>query len=263
MKTIFYIILPIVAFLLILTNALYGHLLFVTTEYATTKYSIYIHLQPEWHSGSKNIIFDVTNSWYKSEDNKNNNVVASNSKEYNSNQIQSFNGKSYVELKHSFSNCQKEWQPITYGKAIDTVRHEIEYVQGNQLSTNPDISVYPNIENTNYDKSQQQIKIKDGYAQFIPICTSKNTASYDYSIKTDNKDVGFDVYFVSSSLERDNFFSQDFDYYGKSGCFAQNKQSYSGTCNDVEKNGGLIIVFPDELNPWVTKVTVNLYEKRD
>src|SRR3989338_3264996 len=104
MKTIFYIILPIFAFLLILTNALYGHLLFVTTEYATTKYSIYVHLQPEWDSSSKNIIFDVTNSWYKSEDNKNNNVVDS-SKEYNSNQLQSFNGKSYVELKHSFSNC--------------------------------------------------------------------------------------------------------------------------------------------------------------
>ena len=114
----------------------------------------------------------------------------------------------------------------------------------------------------NYDKSQQQIKIKDGYVQFIPICTSKDTTSYDYSIKTDNNDLGFDTYFVSSVLERDNFFSHNFDYYKKSGCFAQNKQSYSGTCNDVEKNSGLIIVFPDELNPWVTKVTVNLYEKK-
>ena len=76
-KTVFYIILPVVAFLLILTNALYGHLLFVsTTEYVTTKYSVYVHLQPEWHSSSKNIIFDVTNSWYKSENNKTNNVIS-------------------------------------------------------------------------------------------------------------------------------------------------------------------------------------------
>ena len=262
MKTVFYIILPIVAFLLILTNALYGHLLFVsTTDYVTTKYSVYVHLQPEWHSSSKNIIFDVTNSWYKSKDNKTNNVV-SDSKEYNSNQLQFINGKSYVELKHSFSNCQKEWQPITYGKAVDTVRHEIEYVQGNQLSTDPDISVYPDIENTNYDKSQQQIKIKNGYVQFIPICTTKDTTSYDYSIKTDNNDLGFDIYFVSSSIERNNFSSDNVDYYKNSGCFAQNKQSYSGTCNNVEKNGGLIIAFPDELKPWVTKVTVNLYEKK-
>jgi len=263
MKTVFYIILPIVAFLLILTNAFYGHLLFAsTTEYVANRYSIYVHLQPEWNSSSKNIIFDVTNSWYKLENNETNNVNDY-SDGYNSNQLQYINDKSYVELKHSFSNCQKEWKPMLYGKAVDTVRHEIEYMQGNQLNPNPDISVYPDIENINYDKSQQQIKIKNGYAQFIQICTSKDVTSYDYSIKTDNNDVGFDVYFVPSSLERDNFFSNDFKYYETRACFGQNKQSYSGTCNNVEKNGGLIVVFPDELNPWVTKVTINLYEKND
>lgn len=260
MKTVFYVILPIIAFLLILTNAFYGHLLFAsTTEYVANKYSIYVHLQPEWDSGSKNIIFDVTNSWYKSKNDKND--LSDYSNNYNSNQLQYINNKSYVELKHDFSNCQEEWQPMLYRKAVDSVRHEIEYVQGNQLSANPEISIFPDIENANYDKVEQQDKIKNGYAQFIPICTSKDITSYDYSIKTDNNDVGFDVYFVSSSLKRDNFASQDFQYYKKSGCFAQNKQSYSNTCNDVEKNGGLIIVFPDELNPWVTKVTVNLYEK--
>lgn len=261
MKTVFYIILPVIAFLLILTNALYGHLLFAsTTEYVANRYAVYVHLQPEWHSGSKNIIFDVTNSWYKSKNDKINNI--SNYSKYNANQLQYINDKSYVELKHDFSNCQEEWQPMLYRKAVDLVRHEIEYVQGNQLSANPEISVFPDIENANYDKVEQQIKIKNGYAQFIPICTSKDITSYDYSIKTDNNDVGFDVYFVSSSLERDNISSQNFKYYEKSDCFVQNKQSYSGTCNNVERNGGLIIVFPDELNPWITKVIVNLYEKK-
>ncbi len=259
-KTVFYIILPIVAFLLILANAFYGHLLFAsTTEYVANKYSIYVHLQPEWNSGSKNIIFDVTNSWYKSKNDKNDASNYSNS--YNSNQLQYINNKSYVELKHDFSNCQEEWQPMLYRKVVDSVQHEIEYVQGNQLSANPEISIFPDIENVKYDKDEQQAKIKNGYAQFIPICTSKDITSYDYSIKTDNNDVGFDVYFVSSSLERDNFSSQNFKYYKKPGCFAQNKQSYSDTCSNVEKDGGLIIIFPDELNPWVTKVTVNLYEK--
>jgi hypothetical protein len=152
---------------------------------------------------------------------------------------------------------------MLYRKVIDTVRHEIEYMQGNQLNINPDISIYPDIENTNYDKSQQQTKIDDGYVQFIPICTSKDSTSYDYSIKMDNDDIGFDVYFVASLSEIDRFSRNELDYYNKDGCFAQNKQSYSGTCNNVEKNSGLIIVFPDELNPGVTKVTVNLYEKND
>ena len=103
-------------------------------------------------------------------------------------------------------------------------------------------------------------KIRNGFAQFFPICTFKNTTSYDYSVKTDNKDLGFDVYFVSSSLQREHFTDSKFNYYGESGCYGQNKQSYSGTCNNVGKNSGLLLVFPDDLKPWTTKVVINLYE---
>ncbi|WP_316504772.1 hypothetical protein [Nitrosopumilus sp.] len=265
MKKLFYGIIPVVAFSVIFVNAFFGHMIFVSEdEQVSNKYSVYAHLQPEWNSDSKNVIFEVTNSWYKPEKEGNdvNHVMNAEAKEYNTNQLQYINSKSYVELRHEFSDCQEEWQPMLYRKAVDTVRHEIEHVQGKQLSSNPEISIYPNMDNTNYDNSQQQLKIKDGYAQFIPICTSKDSTSYDYSIKTDNKDVGFDVYFVSSSIQRENFSSSDFDYYKEPGCFAQNKQSYSGTCNDITKDSGLLVVFPDELRPWITKVTVNLYEKR-
>lgn len=264
MKKLFYGIIPIVAFVIIFVNAFFGHLIFTSeTEHVANKYSVYVHLQPEWKSDSKNIVFDVTNSWYKADKNSNfNHVLNAEVKEYNTNQLQYVNDKSYVELQHEFSECQEEWQPMLYRKAVDTVRHEIEYIQGNQLSVNPDISVYPDNENKNYDNSEQQSKIKNGHAQFFPICTSKDKTSYDYSIKTNNKDVGFDVYFVSSPLQRDKFYSSDFDYYDESGCYGQNKQSYSGTCNDIQKNSGLLIVFPDDLRPWTTNVTVNLYERK-
>ena len=237
MKKLFYGVIPIVAFCIIFVNAFFGHMIFMSdTEQVSNKYSVYAHLQPEWNSDSKNIIFEITNSWYKSDKDGNvNHVINAETKEYNINQLQYFNGKSYVELKHEFSDCQEEWQPMLYRKAVDTVRHEIEYVQGKQLSSNPDISIYPNIENKNYDNTQQQIKIKNGYVQFIPICTSNDFTSYDYSIKTDNPDLGFDVYFVSSSIQRENFSTPEFDYYEESGCFGQNKQSYSGTCDNVKK----------------------------
>ena len=264
MKKIFYGIIPAAAFLIIFVNAFFGHMIFLSeTEQVANKYSVYAHLQSEWNSDSKNIIFEVTNSWHKPEKTDNvNSVMHADAKEYNTNQLQYLNSKSYVELKHEFSNCEKTWQPMLYRKAVDTVRHEIEYVQGVQLSTNPDISVYPNVENKNYDNLQQQVKIKDGYAQFFPICTSKDFTSYDYSVKTDNKEIGFDVYFVPSSTQRENFSNSNFDYYSELGCFAQNKQSYSGTCSNIAKDGGLLVIFPDDLNPWVTKVTVNLYEKK-
>ena len=263
MKKILYGVIPIVAFCIIFANAFFGHLIFVSeTEHVSNRYSVYAHLQPEWNSDSKNIIFEVTNSWYKSDkQNTVNHATNAEFKKYNTNQLQHLNGKSYVELKHEFSDCQEEWQPVLYRKAVDAVRHEIEYVQGKQLSTNPEISIYPDINNTNYDNSQQQLKIKNGYAQFIPICTSDDFTSYQYSIKTDNTDLGFDAYFVSAFDKEGGFSGTEFDYYDQPGCFGQNKQSYSGTCNNIKKDSGLLVIFPDELKPWVTKVTVNLYEK--
>lgn len=263
MKKIIYMIIPIIAFSLIFVNAFFGHLIFASeTPEVVNKYSVYVHLLSEWQSDSKNIIFDVTNTWYKSDKIHNvNHVFNAESKKYNANQLQEINGKSYVELKHEFSDCKEEWQPMLYRKAVDIVRHEIEYVQGQQLSTDPSVSVYPNIENKNYDNSEQQLKIKNGYVQFFPICTSKYITSYDYSVKTDNKDLGFDVYFVSSSLQREYFVNSEFDYYAESGCYGQNKQSYSGTCSNIKKDSGLLVVFPDEFKPWTTKVIVNLYEK--
>ncbi|MDH3766331.1 MAG: hypothetical protein OER82_11065 [Nitrosopumilus sp.] len=264
MKKIIYVILPVCVFCIIFVNAFFGHLLFVSeTEHVTNKYSVYAHLQPEWNSDSKNIIFEVTNSWYKLDrENNANYVMNADVKKYNTNQLQNVDGKSYVELKHEFSDCQEEWQPMLYRKVVDTVRHEIEYAQGKQLSVNPEISVYPDIDNKNYDNSKQQLKIKNGYVQFLPICTSNDFTSYDYSIKTDNDDVGFDVYFVKSLQERTDFFldEKSFDYYDDQNCFGQNKQSYSGTCKNTSKNSGLLVVMPDELNPWITKFTVNLYE---
>ncbi len=262
MNKILYAIIPIIAFSIIFVNAFYGHLIFVSeTQQVINKYSVYVHLLPEWQSDSKNIIFDVTNTWHKSDKTNNvNHVFDAKSKEYNTNQIHEINGKSYVELKHEFSDCQEEWTPMLYRKAVDAVRHEIEYVQGQQLSTDPNVSVYPDIENKNYDNSEQQSKIKNGYVQFFPICTSQDITSYDYSVKTDNKDLGFDVYFVSSHVQREQFTSPEFDYYKESGCYAQNKLSYSGTCSNIKKDGGLLLVFPDNLKPLTTKVTVNLYE---
>ncbi len=262
MKKTLYIIVPIITFCIIFVNAFFGHLIFVSeTQEVLNKYSVYVHLLSEWQSDSKNIIFDVTNSWHKSNKISNvNHVFDAESKEYNINQLHETNGKSFVELKHEFSDCQEEWQPMLYRKAVDTVRHEIEYVQGQQLSADPNVSVYPDVDNKNYDNIEQQSKIKDGFAQFFPICTSKDTTSYDYSVKTDNKDLGFDVYFVSSSLQSENFSDSKFNYYPGTECYGQNKQSYSGTCNNVDKNSGLLVIFPDDLIPWTTKVKVNLYE---
>lgn len=262
MRTLFYIIIPIAIFSVIFANALFGHLIFASDSSQTTvKYSVYVHLLSDWNSDSKNIIFDVTNSWHSPGGHDRDLVFDAESKEYNANRLQEIQGRPYVELKHEFSDCKEEWQPVLYRKAADALHHGIEYILGAQLSADPAVSVYPDIGNANYDILEQQSKIKAGYAQFFPACTSQNHTSYDYSIRTDNKDIGFDVYFVPSSAQADAFSSEDFEYYLEPGCYGQNKQSYSGTCSSIQKNGGLLVILPDELRQSTTKVTVNMYEK--
>ena len=259
MKKYLYVLIPSIAFLIILTNAFFGHELFASTEQVSNKYSVYVHLQPEWNSYPKNIIFEVTNAWYKKDIE---NTLETQMDNYNFNQLSELNGKPYVELRHEFSDCEGKWTPILYRKAVDTVRHEIEYMQGSQLSIDPSISIYPDQDNKNYSNEEQKDKLSRSFVQFIPICSSEEKTSYNFSVKIDNPSVGFDAYFVKSLQDRNDFFEdiENFDFYDEQSCFAKNKQSFSGKCQNISKDSGLLIVVPDELKPWVTTIKVNLYE---
>ncbi len=269
MKNKLYLILPVVAFFIIITNAFFGHLIFdLSAKQDINKYSTYIHLQPEWKSYPRNILFDVTTVWQNPYSNTNDPYYESGidvqlKTEYNTNELQFLDGKSYVELRHEFSDCKNKWQPIFYKYIIDTLSHKFDYLIGLQLNSDPYTVLYPEISNSGYSISEQQSKLKSGYSQFIPICSSKNVTSYDYSIKINGDSLGFDVYFVPSVKERDNYHQNfaSFNYYQDDGCFAQNYKRFSGTCKNISKESGLLIIIPDELKASLTEITVNLYEK--
>lgn len=262
-----YVILPVAAFLIILANALFGHLLFdFGSEQDINKYSIYVHLQPEWKSYPGNILFDVTTVWTNPEANTNNpyfepGIEPQLKTEYNANEVQYVNGKPVVELKHEFSDCKNEWKPILYRYAVDSVRAHFNQLMSLQVNSDPYVIVYPKVINQEYGISEQEAKVKSGYLQFIPICTSKNVTSYDYSIAINDEKLGLDVYFVSSIRELDNIRQNlEFDYYQNDGCYGKNIQRFSGTCKNVQKDSGLLVILPDELNLSLTKITVNLHE---
>ena len=268
MKKFFYFIFPVVAFILIFFNMLYGHLIFDSFyDEDINKYAIYVHLQPEWNSYPGNILYDVTNVWSNPDSKSTVNVFYDSAEsselfDYNSNQLQYQNQKSFVRLKHEFSNCESNWKPLLYRYVIDNVRNKIEILQGNQLSNDPYISKFPNDINENYDLKKQQELLKNGYLQFIPVCTSKDSTSYEFAISMNDKNVGFDVFFVPSETELFHYISDSsFEYYKKQGCFAKNHLSFSGSCNDVGANSGLLIAIPDNLSMSLTKVKISLHEK--
>lgn len=259
MKNMFYFIIPVAAFVLILSNAFFGHLFFDTSgDHDINKYSIYVHLQQDWNSYPGNILFEITNVWYNPNSDKQEYSVdpsdISTLAIYNSNQLQYQNEKSYVELRHEFGNCDSNWKPMLYRYAIDTVRNKIELIQGTKLNDDPYISILPAI------PAEKQMT-SSSYVQFIPLCTSKENTSYEYSILIDDKSAWFDVYFVPSKDQLNNYLNSDgFYYYPNDRCFATGYQSFTGVCNNVEKNSGLLIMIPDSLDRSLTKVKVNLHE---
>jgi len=268
MKKKLYIIIPITVFSISLINAFFGHLIFdFGSEQEINKYSVYVHFQPEWQSYPRNIIFDVTTVWENPETNTNDPYYEPDldiqlKTEYNVNEIQYINEKSFVELKHEFSDCKNEWKPILYRRAVDSARAQFNHLLGLQVNSEPYMVVYPKILNEEYNISEQETKLESGYSHFIPICTAKDVSSYDFSVKINDEKLGFDVYFVPSIEELDNYRQKtNFNYYQKDGCFGHNLQSFSGSCDNVDKNSGLIIIVPDELHNSLTKISVYLNEK--
>ncbi len=259
MKKIF-LILPLIAFVIVFTNGLYGHLLFSSPyDQDINKYSIYVHFQEEWNSYPVNLLFDITNVW--SNPNIDNQTYSndfsnvSNFDNYNSNNLQYQDNRGYVELKHQFSDCNSSWKPMLYRYAIDIARNQIQLIQGSELNNDPYVSIFPKIKSTNSGAT-------NFYVQFIPICTDKNTTSYEYSISIDDKTSWFDVYFVDSKKQFENYIDIDkFDFYTDDGCFGQSYHSFTGTCQNVDYESGLLIIIPDNLNRSLTKIVVNLHEK--
>lgn len=268
MKKSLYYIIPIIAFGLVLTNAFFGHLIFGSPyDQDINKYSIYVHLQDNWKSSPGNILFDVTNVWSNPNPNSDDKSFSINPYDlselinYNSNRLQYQNEKSYVELKHEFSNCDSNWKPMLYRYVIDGLRNQIEIAQGSQLHDDPYVSLVPDIPNREYDDSSQRVQIKEGYVQFIPICTSKDLVDYEYSISINDNKIGFDVYFVYSDEEIARFLNDEsFSFYEQDGCIAHNFRSYTGICKNVNPDSGLMIILPDSLELSITKVRISLHE---
>lgn len=258
MATKFYIIIPAVAFILILANAFYGHGVFSSTHPEDIhKYSVYVHFPPEWLSHQSNLLFDVTVIWNNVDDSEGiyyEQLSTSPLDAHNYNQVQYIANRSFVELKHGFNDCSSNWQPILYRYVIDSIRNQFEMIQGAYIAGHPYMLVYPDV------ASSKQHDISSGFVQFIPICSSTPSASYQYSLTTNNDDVSFDVFFVDDVSVYQKFIENPgpIDHYTDDGCFGTSYTSFSGQCNDVSKDSGLLIWVPDDLRGALTKFTVNM-----
>ena len=215
------------------------------------EYANYVHFQPEWKSYPRNLIIDVSTSWERL-------IVPDEEKidfskhgaKQRQNTLQYINGKPVVAVQYDYRDCQSQW--FHYAKTgLDFIGYQLELFGENK-----------SIPNTEYSDELQKQKLQNGFAQFIPICTSKETTNFEYTVSVNDKTIGFDVYFVPSYAQQWNYFlfPQHFEYYTNEGCFGNNFQKFLGLCKDVGKNSGLLIVIPDELSRPMTKISVKLIE---
>lgn len=258
MKKIHYLILGIIAIIV----SYYIITAFVLQQQSVNKQSIYVHLQPGWISYPKNIEYEITNVWSQQQKAPlNPQERLEISKQNNVDEVQKQHGKEFVMIRNSNSNCRDSWEPHYARFGADTLRHYIEYAIGVQKNPDPNITLYNSLK-SRQDEAQHQNMIKSGYSQFIPICASKDGASFDYSVKVNDASTGFDVYFVSDISQQSLYDSgSDFTYYVDGQCSGKNYERFSGTCNNVAKDSGLLIILPDTLKLPLTKLEVWLYEK--
>ena len=243
MRTITYVIVIVAALTVILLNALYGHYVYGTIhEQALSKYVIYIHLDAQ--STSANILYDVTVSW-------NGTPLQDDPIHYNSNTVQNMGDRQVVSLQHGFSDCQIGWSPPLYRYGVDWLRSTISNIQGMQLNQEPYAPIFADVPGDAHGIESK------GHVQFIPICTDAESTSFRYSISTD---ASFDVYFVPSEIYLHNYLERNGTFDAYSGCHALNRHSYTGLCNNVGPDSGLLIVLSENPDHALTRVSVNLHE---
>lgn len=86
--------------------------------------------------------------------------------------------------------------------------------------------------------------------------------TYGFAVSINDKNTAFDVYFIPSEIELGGYLEdRSFTFYTQDSCFAINHNSFSGICNNVGKNSGLLVVIPDNLTLSLTKMKISLHEK--
>lgn len=214
------------------------------------EYSSYVHFQPEWRSYPRNLIVDVSASWERhvvpGEEGPD---MSNHGAKHRQNTLQYVNGKPVVAVQYDYRDCQSQW--FHYAKTgLDFLGRHLELFEDRSIP------------NTAYSDEMQRQKLQDGFAQFVPICTSRESTSYEYTVEINDDTIGFDSYFVPSYTHQWTYFlyPEHFEYYPQDGCHANNHQKFTGTC-DVGRNAGLLIVIPDELSRPMTKISVKLTER--
>ena len=242
----------------------------VPSVFAETWY-YYVEPLPEYASYANNVMELSTTAWEDANDNLQ--FIEVNSpqqadfqvqwvKEFGVEHVGYAFGSWFIEVGLGDSNCVGEmWQPYSEKYTTNIMTHEIGHVLGFDHVNDPDSIMYPTAINWEYGNVETKKTLTSGYAYFQPICTSKDVTTFDWHVSSDDPTYGFDVYFVPSKNEFNNWIDgESFDYFDGDGCYAENMLSVGGTCEGLTQDSGLLVVMGDTATEPLTDITLNLQE---
>lgn len=229
----------------------------------------YVDPLPSWASYAEGVIEDATAAWVKAnpglEFRKVNSPAQADFriawvKDFGGLHVGYALGDFYVEIGLGDSFCNGYWLAYNPSHITSIATHEIGHVLGFEHSNDPNDIMYPEALDRQYLSEDYELTSTAGYLHFLPICSVFEVTSYNFDISIDDPN-GFDVYFVPSVSEYENYgVTPTFNHYSTRGCWAENVQSFSGTCNGVSNQGGLLVVMPDKVNQNLVTVSATLQE---
>ena len=242
----------------------------VPSVFAETWY-YYVEPLPEYASYANNVMELSTTAWEDANDNLQFIEVSSPQqanfqvqwvKEFGVEHVGYAFGSWFIEVGLGDSNCGSGmWQPYSEKYTTNIMTHEIGHVLGFDHVNDPDSIMYPTAINWEYGNVETKKTLTSGYAYFQPICTSKDVTTFDWHVSSDDPTYGFDVYFVPSKNEFNNWIDgESFDYFDGDGCYAENMLSVGGTCEGLTQDSGLLVVMGDTATEPLTDITLNLQE---
>ena len=230
---------------------------------AETEYVIYVEELPEWADYASNVVFESTQAWeknnpdlkfYQTEVSTDANFRVQWVKEFGFEHIGYAYGNKFLEVGLGDSRCGNKWQPFSSNYINAIMEHEIGHILGlkhNLVDKNH--IMYPIMLDWEYGLVENDFRLTTNYAEFIPFCTKKQ-AAVTIQVNFDEPKYGFDVYVVPSIDSLDLWQKgKPFEYMAGTDCSAKDVLKFTGICNDVAPNSGLLIITGNKLsNPLTT-----------